>query len=237
MLSPAVSRHNEGQRAYFMRADQPTMAPEESPYNRRHFQRLLDAARLGSGSRVLEIGAGRGRFTRMLADAGCDVVASDISEGQIDALKAAFPGIATLVAGAETLPEPDRPYDAVVGFFALHHLPDLRAAFARFARVLRPGGIVAFCEPNAFYVPFYVQILLTPRMRWSVEKGTLLMRPGTIAPAMKAAGFSDVTFTRYGFFPPMLHNRALGRRVETSLEALPIPDVTRAFQIAVGRRG
>src|SRR5262245_30573245 len=130
MLTRSIERHNDGQRAYFMRADQPTMVAEESPYSRRHFQRLVDAARLDRRSRVLEVGAGHGRFTRMFADAEYDVVASDISDGQIAALHAHFPDIPAIVAGAETLPAPDRPYDAVVGFFALHHLPDLPVAFA-----------------------------------------------------------------------------------------------------------
>jgi hypothetical protein len=33
----------------------------------------------------------------------------------------------------------------------LHHLPDLTAAFGEFRRVLRPGGIVAFCGEPSYY--------------------------------------------------------------------------------------
>lgn len=36
------------------------------------------------GSRVLDVGAGPGRFTRIVADMGCRVVAADISEVQLD---------------------------------------------------------------------------------------------------------------------------------------------------------
>jgi len=234
MTSHPESRHNEGQRAYFHSADQPTMVPTESPYSRRHFQRLVDAAQLKPGSRVLEIGAGMGRFTRMFDAAGYEVVASDISAGQIAALTTRFSHVETIVADAATLPEPTRPYDAVVGFFTLHHLPDLAAAFARFAHVLAPGGCVAFCEPNAFYVPFYLQVLLTPRMRWSVEKGIRHMRRSTLAPAMAAARFNDVAFTHYGYFPPFAHNHPAGRRVEQLLEALPLPGAGKAFQIVTG---
>lgn len=213
------------------------MLPAETAYSRRHFHKLIETAGLKPGDRVLEIGAGMGRFTRMFADAGYDIVASDISAGQIDALKARFPRVDAFVADAAMLPDPDRPYDAVVGFFALHHLPDLRAAFACFARVLKPGGRVAFCEPNAFYVPFYLQVLLTPRMRWSVEKGICNMRPAIMTPALNAAGLGDVAFRHYGYFPPALHNRALGRRVEAALEALPVPASIRAFQIVTAHLG
>lgn len=237
MVDSRLERHNAGQRAYFQSADQPTMLPAESPYSRRHFQRLVETAGLRPGSRVLEIGAGMGRFTRMFDAAGYDIVASDISAGQIAALTAHSPHIDTVVAAAADLPAPARPYDAVVGFFALHHVPDLHAAFARFASVLKPGGIVAFCEPNAFYVPFYLQVLLTPRMRMSVEKGLLNMRRAVIGPAMAAAPLAGVAFTHYGCFPPLLYNHSFGRRVEGLIEALPLPGAARAFQIVTGRSG
>ena len=213
----ADEEHNQRQENYFRSADQPTMLPSESPYNRRHFRMLLRSARVHAGSRVLEVGAGMGRFTRMFYEAGYRVVATDLSDGQIRALRARYPNIEASVADAAALPKPSQPYDAIVGFFALHHLPDLNAAFASFARALKPGGLVAFCEPNAFYVPFYLQILLTPRMQWSVERGTLNMRQRIVAPALVAAGFSNIRFFRYGYFPPALHNRHIGRRTSNGL--------------------
>ena len=36
------------------------------------------------GSRVLDIGAGPGRFTKVMADMGCRVVVADISQVQLD---------------------------------------------------------------------------------------------------------------------------------------------------------
>jgi SAM-dependent methyltransferase len=237
MTDDRVARHHEGQRAYFQSADQPTMLPTETPYSRRHFAMLGGTAGLRPGSRVLEIGAGMGRFTRLFDASGYEVVASDISAGQIAVLSRDLPHLEAFVADAAALPPPDRPYDAVVGFFALHHLPDLRRAFRGFADVLNPGGLVAFCEPNALYVPFYLQVLLTPRMRWSVEKGLINMRPSVMIPALAAAGFDNVSFTRYGYFPPFLHNPSLGRRLEAALEALPVPSAARAFQIVTARLG
>lgn len=212
------------------------MLPGESAYGRRHFQALVENAGLIPGSRVLEVGAGMGRFTRMLDEAGFRVVASDLSEGQIANLRRDFPHVEAIVADAAGLPLPAEPYDAVVGFFTLHHMPDLRAAFARFARVVRPGGVVAFCEPNAFYLPFYLQILLTPRMSWSVEKGVANMRPSVFRSAISAANLEAVSLRRYGFFPPALYNLAAGRHVEQTLDRLPLPGAARAFQIVVARR-
>lgn len=212
------------------------MLPTESAYGRRHFRALIETAGLTAGDRVLEVGAGMGRFTRMLDDSGFRVVASDLSPGQIASLRRALPRVEAIVAEAAALPLPAQPYDAVVGFFTLHHMPDLTAAFASFARVVKPGGVVAFCEPSAFYLPFYLQILLTPRMSWSVEKGVANMRRGVFVPAARAAGLEHLLFHHYGCFPPALHNISIGRRVEAVLDRLPLPDAARAFQIVSARR-
>ncbi len=236
MTDGVVRQHHDGQRAYFQSADQPTMLPERTPYIRRHFRQLVDGAALTPGARVLEIGSGLGRFTRLLDEEGFRVVGSDISPGQVDALRRRFPHIETLVGAADDLPVPASPFDAVVGFFMLHHVPDLAAAFRRCAALLRPGGAVAFCEPNAWYLPFYLQVLLTPRMRWSVERGIRHMRPGVLGPALTAAGFRDLSFRHYGWLPPALYNLAPGRALESAVEALPLPCAARAFVLVTARR-
>src|SRR5690606_23692502 len=236
MTDAVVRQHHEAQRAYFQSADQPTMIPEKTPYVRRHFRELVEGAALTPGARVLEIGSGLGRFTHLLDEHGFRVVGTDISPGQIEALKRRFPHIETIVGAADELPIPASPFDAVVGFFMLHHLPDLPAAFRRCADLLRPGGVVAFCEPNAWYLPFYLQVLLTPRMRWSVERGIRHMRAGVLGPALGGAGFRDVSFRYYGCFPPALYNLAAGRAVESVVEALPLPRPARAFVLVTARR-
>ncbi len=52
-------------------------------------------------------------------------------------------------ADAESLPFADESFDLVLGHAVLHHLPNLRRAFAEFHRVLRPGGRIVFAgEPS-----------------------------------------------------------------------------------------
>jgi SAM-dependent methyltransferase len=59
--------------------------------------------------------------------------------------------VQTVASDAEQLPFEDQSFDFVFGHAVLHHLPDLEQAFAEFARVLRPGGRVAFCgEPSRY---------------------------------------------------------------------------------------
>src|ERR1700759_688152 len=55
----------------------------------------------------------------------------------------------TARADAESLPFSDESFDLVLGHAVLHHLPNLRRAFAEFHRVLRPGGRIVFAgEPS-----------------------------------------------------------------------------------------
>src|SRR5918994_888884 len=114
-------------------------------------------SRLGHYERALEIGAGTGYFSLNLLRAGVvdQAVATDISQGMLDALVASAGelGLASRVqtvrTEAERLPFPDDSFDLVFGHAVLHHLPDLDASFREFRRVLRPGGRIAFCgEPS-----------------------------------------------------------------------------------------
>ena len=106
---------------------------------------------------ALEIGAGTGYFSLNLLQARVieRATATDISPGMLAALErnAADLGleVRTAAAEAETLPFGDESFDLVFGHAVLHHIPDLRHAFSEFARVLRPGGTLAFCgEPSRY---------------------------------------------------------------------------------------
>jgi ubiquinone/menaquinone biosynthesis C-methylase UbiE len=105
----------------------------------------------------LEIGAGTGYFTLNLMQLGLieRATATDISPGMLSALAGTADRlhleVATVKAEAERLPFADRSFDLVFGHAVLHHVPDPDRAFAEFHRVLRPGGLIAFCgEPSRY---------------------------------------------------------------------------------------
>src|SRR3954452_2650552 len=104
---------------------------------------------------ALEIGAGTGYFSLHLLRAGIvgEATATDISPGMLEKLEANAERLCleveTEVCDAERLPFDDASFDLVFGHAVLHHIPDLDAAFAEFARVLRPGGVLFFAgEPS-----------------------------------------------------------------------------------------
>jgi SAM-dependent methyltransferase len=110
-------------------------------------------------ARALDIGAGTGYFSLNLlrARVAGDVVATDISPGMLRSLERSArelglsERVSTEVTEASALPFEDDSFDLVFGHAVLHHLPDLDRAFREFARVLRPGGVLAFCgEPSRY---------------------------------------------------------------------------------------
>src|SRR5438270_2826368 len=105
--------------------------------------------------RSLEIGAGTGYFSLNLLQAGFvrEATCTDISPGMVATLSENARRLGLDVraarADAESLPFAGESFDLVLGHAVLHHLPDLRRAFAEFHRVLRPGGQIVFAgEPS-----------------------------------------------------------------------------------------
>src|SRR5579875_3292728 len=118
--------------------------------------RKLLGGELDAGyDRSLEIGAGTGYFTLNLLQTGIvsEATCTDISPGMLTTLTANAGrlglDVRTARADAESLPFADESFDLVLGHAVLHHLPNLRRAFAEFHRVLRPGGRIVFAgEPS-----------------------------------------------------------------------------------------
>jgi ubiquinone/menaquinone biosynthesis C-methylase UbiE len=109
----------------------------------RAWQALIGAA-LGElqGKRVLDLGCGTGEVSRMLRALGADVTGVDLSEAMLERArrKLGGPNHRAYLGDAETLPDRDGSYDAVVARHLVWTLTDAHAAFAAWHRVLRPGG-------------------------------------------------------------------------------------------------
>jgi SAM-dependent methyltransferase len=105
--------------------------------------------------RGLEIGAGTGYFSLNLLKQGIltHVTCTDVSPGMLETLSGSAQrlglDVETAVCDAEALPFENDSFDVVFGHAVLHHIPDLPQAFREFRRVLKPGGVIAFCgEPS-----------------------------------------------------------------------------------------
>jgi SAM-dependent methyltransferase len=98
---------------------------------------------VGTGlSTVVELGAGTGKLTELLVDAGHDVIATDPLPTMLTHLRKRVPDARVAVADAEHIPVPSRSTDVVVCAQSFHWF-DHRVALPEIARVLRPGGVLA----------------------------------------------------------------------------------------------
>ena len=118
-----------------------------------HELQVLDSA---PGQRVLEVGAGAGQGSRWLAHhIGCDVIATDLSIGmlrrgqQIDRDAGAGARIPLAQCDALALPFGDGTFDRVfTAYGAVPFVADSGALMRELARVLRPGGRLAFATSH-----------------------------------------------------------------------------------------
>lgn len=88
---------------------------------------------------VLDVGAGTGKYTQLLAQQGWAITAVDPSADMLAQLAASLPGARTMVGTAEHLELADASMDLAVVAQAWHWCDPL-AASTEIARVLRPGG-------------------------------------------------------------------------------------------------
>lgn len=114
----------------------------------RYRRSVLQHAGLVAGTSVLDVACGTGvlaEHARRLVGASGRVVALDPSFGML--LRARARGAGHLARGrAEALPFVDASFDLVTMGYALRHVADLRATFAQYRRVLRPGGRLLVLE-------------------------------------------------------------------------------------------
>ncbi len=104
---------------------------------------LLDAAGVGAGTAVLDVGCGHGDLCAAAAARGAQPTGVDLAEGMVDAARAAHPDLTFRVADAEALPFDDGAFAAALGAFVVNHLPHPERGAAELARVVAPGGRVA----------------------------------------------------------------------------------------------
>src|SRR5215207_7888239 len=124
-----IEEHNRAQIEYFEHAGKRAMRPTSSRYVERQVDELVRFADLVEGERVLDVGCGMGRYTFQLAERGLRVEGLDLSQTLLDRLDGFNAGRYEIpLHRADVIDLADAlhgQFDAVVGFFTLHHLHDL----------------------------------------------------------------------------------------------------------------
>ena len=102
--------------------------------------------------RVLEVGTGPGFFAILLAELGCRVTAIDLTPAMLEEARKNAGELAGRIRwmemNAEELRFADESFDAVVSRNLTWNLPHPERAYAQWARVLRPGGLLLNFDAN-----------------------------------------------------------------------------------------
>jgi SAM-dependent methyltransferase len=171
--------------------------------------RMLDAAGVSAGSRVLDVAAGAGGQSLAAArrvGATGHVVATDISPAILEyaakaSTDAGLTTISTRVLDGEHLDVDEASFDAVISRVGLIYFPDRQAALTGMWRALRPGGRIAAvvystAERNGFFsIPVGIirrRAQLPPPAPGQPGPFSL-STPGVAEAAFADAGFADIT--------------------------------------------
>lgn len=175
---------------------------------------MVDRLDSGSNSTVLDIAAGTGSITRLLAQTGARVISVDQSPRMLQ--EAVDRGATGVVASAESLPFADASFDAVTFGYLLRYVDDVGGCLTEIARVLRPGGgvgMVEFGRPRGVWGLLwwgYTRLVLPAAglvagRGWyrvgrflgpSVDAFAARYPPSRLTEIWRAAGFDDVEARR-----------------------------------------
>ena len=111
----------------------------------------IEAARVGPGMVVVDVGTGTGFLAELALDAGAEVIGIDISDGMLAQVTARFAGRRFEARHGDTaaLPLQTGEADAVLGNMVLHHAEDPPAAIREMTRALKPGGVLVVTDADS----------------------------------------------------------------------------------------
>jgi SAM-dependent methyltransferase len=108
--------------------------------------RLVEACRIGSGMRVLDVAAGTGNASIRAAERGATVTASDLTPELLEAgrrhAEAEGLQLEWVEADAENLPFDDESFDVVMSSIGAMFAPHHQEVADELVRVCRPGGTI-----------------------------------------------------------------------------------------------
>ena len=186
-----------------------------TPAGQRRAERRADlvatAAELGPGVRALEVGCGTGLFTALFAQTGAKIVAVDISPQLLEKAKARGLPADRVQFMCHRFEECDSlgPFDAVVGSSVLHHL-EIQPALATIQRLLKPGGIMAFAEPNMLNPQVFAERTILRRYLAYVSPDETAFVRWSLRGLLRQMGFDDINVSPFDWLHPSTPESIVG---------------------------
>jgi demethylmenaquinone methyltransferase / 2-methoxy-6-polyprenyl-1,4-benzoquinol methylase len=171
-------------------------------------ERAADLARVGPGSRALDVATGTGDLAIELARRGADVVGMDFSEGMLELARKKAPELRFEAGDALELRYADGEFDAATVGFGARNFADLDRGLLEMARVTRPGGRVVVLEittpqrpPLSWFFGLWFERVVPALGRVAGDRDAYTYLPSSVrrfpgppelAGRMAAAGLEDV---------------------------------------------
>jgi len=151
-------------------SDAPTSVPLEDFGNLEANLRFLDQADvLRPGSRVLEIGTGRGSLLHALRSKGLNACGVEASPERIAEATTRFGSLPISQVRDTSLPFPDAEFDVVLSFDVFEHIRDSDAHLNEVRRVLKPNGWYLLQTPSKWSNTLFETIRWRSFTRWRAD--------------------------------------------------------------------
>jgi len=161
-------------------------------HNRPLFEAVLDAAQVGDGTRVLDVGCGSGLTLVLARERGARPSGIDISPGLLGIARERLPDADLREGDMETLPFGDDAFDVVLGVNAFQFAGDPERALREAARVGRRVVASLFAAPERSQgtVVHEAMNALIPPGDAADHAPYALSAPGNLEAALTAAGLT-----------------------------------------------
>jgi SAM-dependent methyltransferase len=110
------------------------------------WETVADAAGVGDGTSLLDLGCGDGAFCAFAAARGAVAHGIDVEPDAVSRAVEAVPGADFRLGLMENLPWTDGTFDVITAFDSLQYALDPEMALIEASRVLRAGGRIAVCK-------------------------------------------------------------------------------------------
>lgn len=100
------------------------------------------------GKKILDLGCGPGRYSKILTSKGAKVIGIDNSKTSIDLARLEAPNAEFLVGDIEKLPFANGEFDVVISTLVIGHLESWKRVLSEANRVLKKDGIFVFSIHN-----------------------------------------------------------------------------------------
>ncbi len=190
------------------------VSPDGSTQNNHYHNFLLRQLRIDCQD-ALEVGCGKGEFSRRLAERSKRVLALDLSPEMIRIAReqsTRCPNIEFQIADVMSYDLPPEGFDCIASLATLHHLP-LREILLKMKAALKPGGVLLILdlfepERNLVKPAGFVDSLIVNALAIPLSVGLRLIHHGRLLPS-RAARDAWAAHERHDIYPTMDEARVL----------------------------